>query len=722
MLEQLLGEIFNQSGLGAVSPLLLQFMPALKALALDKITDTAGNPISAARLALHNGSTSGLLERTITGAEKSSMYGSALTKASDDFTARATEGLFRGLGYSPTAAKVAAGGNLGRMISGGLDFFGMNNPYKSGTSEIASALYSRRHVLTTSPQGDQESLVSQAHSGRRILRGLTDAYAAGEFGRMGFAEVGGLASRLIQTGALDAASVGTGGIDSRVARLKGQIKTYSSSLDRLRDIVGTDMSKVLDSMDKLFGGTTVAMSSVKLEKITKSMQHAALITGTNAQALAQNAALGYSYIADIGGTQGTGVRMGLEASYYTSALPSDARLSKDDMRSATLMAMANAERSGESKNLAIAYVAWKQAQKKGSDTSMKSFLADFNSKNKEMTNDSLIASAYSSIKERFGNGITESQASGVFSSISQSEEVLDVQETEQLGSIINDRKISKLIDARKKDLTRMFERSSGLKAKYKTADAFIQAATDGDIYARSDVIHKQLNSIAGEVGGAEGSSILAQAGTLSKNFMFREQWGLGVANGRQAQEMMRSSRYAGKLREQQLHSDKLGSDVLKILDSVKGPGDIQTRLVATLENPENATVAGVVSAAFGVDLAGLKKLNSGKFKERYDMLRASVGPGSNSVLTGIRKLSGKPEAESEAKDRDAGYAKSRIAAETAIRTLARAKSGTSLSSEDRTAINTWLDSTEMEDYEKAVYTNIDVETAKKLTENNPKYP
>ena len=650
-------ELLEQSGLGAMAPMVLQFVPLLKMMGLNALTGTNKSSFKASDF-LQRGSVTSLVQRKFRNREFSSMYGDLTEEMEEGFNRQVAEGVFKAFGYSEANARVAADGNLGRMISRLADF---GNPRKEGLASLTSALYSRRNLFKVD-NGLLESYVSQAHGDRRIIRELTKAFDDREFGRMTFSEVGDVASKLIRTGQFDITTEQAETPDAktktttnaRIDRLKGRIKSYSSSLDRLKDVIDGDMSKVLDSMDKLFGGTTIAMSAAKLEKITSSMQHAALITGVDAKTIAQNAGLGYSYIASVGGTQGMGVRMGIEASYYTQNLPSDAWLSKDEMRSATLMALANTTRSQESRSLATAYVLWRQNQQKGADTSMQAFMKTF--EGKPVNNQTLMESARASIGTRY-KGATPDQITAVYATVAQSEEVLDVEETEKIGSVLLESKVDSLRKARESSLNALYESYSASGGKKSLSD-FKKEVAGADGLNRSDVMLKNFMQLS---RGLRDEAGLVENASSRFNYMRAfEQQVLGTATGRQAQELMRSTEQGRRLRQQQLYINELSPQVRSVLERAKNEKKSIAEVVSGMSN--GAELKTIIASLLGVDVGALNRLNSdAEIKTAMDRLD-KVGVSSTSPLAGIRKLpnGARTETAEEARARDAEYTKTRI--------------------------------------------------------------
>lgn len=663
-------ELLEQSGLGAVAPMVLQFVPLLKMMGLNALTGTNQSRFKASDF-LQRGSVTSLVQRKFRNREFSNMYGDLTEEMEEGFNRQVAEGVFKAFGYSEANARVAADGNLGRMISKLADF---GNPRKAGLASLTSALYSRRNMFKVD-DGLLESYVSQAHGGRRIIRELTKAFDDREFGRMTFSEVGDVASKLIRTGQFDITTAQAETPDaktntttnSRIDRLKGRIKSYSSSLDRLKDVIDGDMSKVLDSMDKLFGGTTIAMSAAKLEKITSSMQHAALITGVDAKTIAQNAGLGYSYIASVGGTQGMGVRMGIEASYYTQNLPSDARLSKDEMRSATLMALANTARSQESRSLATAYVLWRQNQKEGADTSMQAFTKTF--EGKPVNNQTLMESARASIGARYA-GATPDQITAVYATVAQSEEVLDVEETEKMGSVLLESKVDNLRKARESSLNALYESYSAAGGKKTLAD-FKKEVAGADGLNRSDVMLKNFMQLSRGLSNEAG--LIENASSRFNYMRAFEQQVLGTATGRQAQELMRSTEQGKRLRQQQLYINELSPQVRKVLEQAKTENKSIAEVVSGMSN--GAELKTIIASLLGVDVSALNRLNSdAEIKTAMDRLD-KVGVSSTSPLAGIRKLpdGARTETAKEARARNAEYMNTRIWATKYIEMTAAGK-------------------------------------------------
>lgn len=662
-------ELLEQSGLGAMAPMVLQFVPLLKMMGLNALTGTNRSRFKASDF-LQSGSVTSLVQRKFRNREFSNIYGDLTEEMEEGFNRQVAEGVFKAFGYSEANARVAADGNLGRMISKLADF---GNPRKEGLASLTSALYSRRNMFKVG-NGLLESYVSQAHGGRRIIRELTKAFDDREFGRMTFSEVGDVASKLIRTGQFDITTEQAETPDAktktttnaRIDRLKGRITSYSSSLDRLKDVIDGDMSKVLDSMDKLFGGTTIAMSAAKLEKITSSMQHAALITGVDAKTIAQNAGLGYSYIASVGGTQGMGVRMGIEASYYTQNLPSDARLSKDEMRSATLMALANTTRSQESRSLATAYVLWRQNQKEGADTSMQAFMKTF--EGKPVNNQTLMESARASIGARY-TGATPDQITAVYATVAQSEEVLDVEETEKIGSVLLESKVDSLRKARERSLNALHE-SYRAASGTKSLSDFRKEVAGADGLNRSDVMLKNFMQLS---RGLRGEAGLVENASSRFNYMRAfEQQVLGTATGRQAQELMRSTEQGKRLRQQQLYINELSPRVRKVLEQAKTEGRSIADVISGMSN--ESELRTVIAGLLGVDVSALNEVNSAdEIKTAMDRLDR-VGVSSTSPLAGIRKLDGmRTETATEARKRDAEYMNTRIWATKYIEMMAEGK-------------------------------------------------
>ena len=736
-LEELAEELLSQSGLGRVAPMVLPFIRPLIGAGVDKITGTNGDIRVSDFINGRNRSAAKMLQAKYNGREFSNMYGELVSGIEASESLRAAESVFRGFGYSADKAKVAAGSNLGRFIGMGAEYaYGTS----AGSNEIARALYSRRNRMTVTPGGAAESRVSQAHSGQQIIEGLLDSYRNREFGRLSFADVSGLTTRMIRTGAFDAASEssdsgGSPGEDSRLARIKARIKNFSGSIDKLKDVIEGDMSKILDSMDKLFGGTTISMATAKLEKVTTSMQHAAMITGASAQTIAQNSALGYSQLAAVGGTQGMGVRIGTEATYFTQTESSDARVSKEELREGAVKALSTSHKTGQSRALAVAYIAWKRMRDNAgnTDNSFKTFMGTM--KDEPLTVENITSKTY----EYLGNvykGASKSALTGAMASIQMSDEVIDVQETENISSAITERKVDNLISNRRKVLTAFFNANrKGLSKKYKDADSFIKDVSGGDIYSTTADMKERIYSLVNK--NESGAFSEREFTRAVSGLEYQESAVLGVKNARVAQQVMMKSREASQSRSQELVYDKLDKSTKEVLRRARMGGgtfeNILNAMYGTKDglSAEGTTVAKMLSAAFGVDLAEIDKLKDADKKTKIDEALRIInpaGPDRGSALSGIRKRDGnKPETAKEAAEKDADYAIKRTAAEKAIKLIAEGKD----SKESRKAIAEWANATNLRDEDKIFYENlnqsqaVEIQTAKgkesALSDNKRRY-
>lgn len=596
MLDFLLQQLLEDSGLGSLAPQLQQVLPLVKGYFANQLTGTSKSTLRASDF-MGNRTVARMLESKARAAGISDMYGRILSRAEDTAKENASVAVFRAFGYDEASAKIAAGTGLGRTIAG---FSGFIDPtigdVDTGASSIASALYSRRNMMRIRETGALESHTSQARSGQRLIDDLLKEHDRGSFGRLSFAEVGALTSSMIKTGELDAAYTDPGGgsgADTRTARVKAKIKSYGESIEKLKDVIEGDMSKILDSMDKLFGGTTVSMSAAKLNKITTAMQHAALVTGVDAKTIAQNAGVGYSYVADLGGTQGMGVRLGLDTTYITQSLPSDSRLSQSEMRSAALMSSANIYRSGQAKNLAVGYHAWRQLKEnetKSLDEYVKTLGGD-------VSNSTLIKSIRRSISDQY-NGASDEQIAAVHAHYNRLPAVTDIMETEAITAVIREQKAEQFITYRERSLkTKLTElKDKGQLAKGLSVEAAYRELTGGARFARTDDMLNKVTSVVKGAGVDALSNELVYYRGVAQEVM-------GTATDRQGEELIRSAGRSEQLRKQKLVADTLDADAMVLLNDAMRSKDKGIFHFLMRASGSKSNLLGIAARAYKTDLA-----------------------------------------------------------------------------------------------------------------------
>ena len=714
-LEGLANELFSQSGLGQmVGPLLIPYLRPLIGMGIDKLSDSENNSIRPSDFMMLRGSTAKLLQRKYRSRGLKDMYGDATDRLISADNSRMAEGFFRGLGYSDIKAKVAAGSGLGSALTALTDF---QSATKEGINTLSSTLYSRRGSMRVSPGGEAESYVSQAHSGRRLIKGLVDAYRGDEFGGMSFSEVSGIASRIMRTGALDTATETGGSEDSRLERIKARIKGFSGSLDKLKDVIDGDMSKVLDSMDKLFGGTTVAMANAKLDKITTSMQHAALLTGATGKDIAERGALAYSNIAAVGGTQGMGVRIGTQSLYYTQTDSDDARVSRSQLIKGVSEGLSSTVLRGENRHLAEAFVAWRRMRKSKNkkDVSFDTFMRGLG--NNPLTNESLSAKTEEYIKQMYP-GITSDKVSLVRASINRSDEVVDVEETENLSSAIMDRRVAEATTNRKKVLSEFYNKNkSGLSKRYKNAKEFIADVTGGDITATHQTMRDRLYNLTAKTG--EGATAIYEFENAIETITSSDVSKTGINDARVAQQFIRKNEEAKRLRSQELVYNKLSANAQNVLRTVKKSGGSTTvGNVLSEMYKGDTTLAEMLAASFGVSVRDLNSISNTKEVDKALKLVQQVSSGRGSSLSGIRKIDGSPESAKDAKAKDEEYAVLRTKAEAVIRKKA---AGEDVSEDEKKAYNSWIaNTTFISESDEIFYRNLSEAQAARLVSDGGK--
>jgi hypothetical protein len=395
-----------------------------------------------------------------------------------------------------------------------------------------------------------------------------------------------------------------------------------------------------------------------------------------------------------------GVRMGIESTYFTQGAPSNERLSKDEMRSGVLMALANTTRSREARSLATAYAAWKQVQETGTDTSMQAFVKTFG--NKPLNNTTLMDSTHASLRQRFGQGSSDAQIALAATQLSESELVRNIQETENLGSVLLGNKVDALKNNRREALSSFYRKNRrGLRGVKDEAD-FIKQLTNGNISTRSDVLIDRLSRMVSD--SKEGLGVLTRGTEMFKGFGHTELLTLGTATVAQAQEYMYKFDEGKKLQNQKLYYDRLNDNVRRIIkQAINNPKGVEGLIAAAHRGEEGLQIKAAIAAWTGTDVNSLNKLTDKELQGALDKLQ-TVGPGRGSPLSGIRKLGeGVVESATVAVKKDKEYALLRTNATAAITKLAK---GESLSDSDKAAIDKWMSATTLTDTEQGVYKQV----------------
>jgi hypothetical protein len=228
------------------------------------------------------------------------------------------------------------------------------------------------------------------------------------------------------------------------------------------------------------------------------------------------------------------------------------------------MSSANIYRSGQAKNLAVGYYAWKQL--KGNESkSLDEYVEKALQGN--VSNSAIIRSTRDSISKQY-EGATADQISAIHAHYNRLPAVTDIMETEAITSVVREQKAEQFITYReqaiKKTLTELNER--GELAAGLTVDSAYTKLTGGDRFARTD---DMLNRVTSVVGGAG-------VGVLSNNLIYYRgvaQETMGTATDRQGEELIRSSGRASQLRKQKLVADSLNADVTTLLNAAMASKD-----------------------------------------------------------------------------------------------------------------------------------------------------
>lgn len=406
LLNELLAGVIDDSAAGQMaSGMLAPFMRLASNWLTNSLTTGTKADILLTDI-LDNPTLTSAIQSTGSSLQYADTFGRAVSDITSKFQEDTTASFFRALGYSEPRARHERYSLLGQALHMGSGLLGKST-WEPGFRTIGNALHSRRYWMETA-DGVPEDIAAQVAGGESLLQAVHKSFLNKEYGRLSMQDVGNVVQRAVDTGAFDRYQEITDLGDqtvSRVDRISGKIKSTSKFMERLKDVFSGDLSQLLTTMDQVFGGNALNMSEGRLGRITKAMQHMALITGTSEKSWREMGAIGYQYIAPHGGTTGMGAAMANTMAYYNAAGISVDGLTKSEYTASVMASMANQAIQGEPRLLAAAYRAANDAAKAsgGKELDFREFVTTLRNGDGTITREALLSSIDKSVAAQYGS-------------------------------------------------------------------------------------------------------------------------------------------------------------------------------------------------------------------------------------------------------------------------------------------------------------------------------
>lgn len=343
--------------------------------------------------------------RAATNTLQAQMFGYRMQEQSEWMAQQLVAGAYKALGYGEESAQYQAAKTGMAPVVWGIDNF-LGDQWNNGLETMYSAAFGRR-AYESSNNNYARMTTDYRQLGDTLLK---MHYQQGRFGSASFDEVGAIAANLIGSGRYDTIG-GAGGriatynekgemvgrdgrvlseknkadleeieqvrngdkegtgfwtkdasgkdvVTTRADVIAGDVRAYSKALTKLQDVIGGDMTEVLDTLDKLFGSNATALSPERLNNVTDSLRQSMTATGMSLQQVATMAGTAFSYIAPYGGSETQGLQMANTASYYLGAGINVEGVKSDVYGSALLQYQGNRITNGDARWMAVAYQAY----------------------------------------------------------------------------------------------------------------------------------------------------------------------------------------------------------------------------------------------------------------------------------------------------------------------------------------------------------------------------
>lgn len=241
-------------------------------------------------------------------------------KARTNFTNPITENIYniagdklyqsslRLLGYPASKAQeMSRDGGPGVSALKWLASLGMESSMKSSASAFANAAYNQ--ILYASPSANMRNArESYKAAGEAIFNSI----AANELKGYTTSEALAVASTFIRQGRYNNIDESdTNANNTRVNRIKQDLKAYSEGIMNLRDGLQGSLEEVLQSFEKLTGSSATVMQKDRFTAITRSLYNATTFGGVTPQLLQAAVATQHAYLQGLGATQATSTAMGI---------------------------------------------------------------------------------------------------------------------------------------------------------------------------------------------------------------------------------------------------------------------------------------------------------------------------------------------------------------------------------------------------------------------------
>lgn len=575
------------------------------------------------------------------------MFGYNMRAQGDRMAQRFTQGIFSAFGNDQASSfyqsnKVGAG-----IIGWGVDML-LGDKWNEGMSTIYGSAFGRRAYEMrnggdfTAMQSDYTQLTDNL---------LKMHFEQGAFRNLSFSDVGGLAAHLIGSGRYDtfqylngrrATSIngefigpdgkpatgdalaalqkndphGTGAWERQGVNDKGEevwglvkrsdviandVKQYAKAIGKLQDVIGGDMPQVLDTLDKLFGGSATAMSPQRLDALTSNLRHSMTATGMSLQQVAALAGTGFNYIAPFGGTEAQGVSMANVASYYIGAGITREGVKADVFGSMIQQRQANRMIDGSARYLAAAYRAYADDRKLNINdrASYDKFLQELGDTQLTQGNLNNWMRKHTKHSEAYFSAITHSEATTRL-----------IEQFDMSADLLGDdvRAVNKM---RKAEFTKML-RENGVKGSLKNVIGDYENMTDDEVRdsVRANLAHSGLSADKIEVIAEKAAEI--QGGTATTI--------LGGTRG-EATQLTRNYAMAERARKQKLYQDQLKDLYGKFgeaLDEKGTAGGVEGVMQLLIAGNDDKTAIGftdVVLATVGLTSAQAHGLSAADIKD-----------------------------------------------------------------------------------------------------------
>ena len=132
-------------------------------------------------------------------------------------------------------------------------------------------------------------------SWQRTMTALHDDYEKGEFGNTKLADIFNISKQLVDTGRYDRYNTYIGTDDStdrRTAAIKADLKKMTSSVTRLKDVMGLELPELFEKLEQLTGTSLAVLGqNGAAGSLSKTVQHAMMFNGVTSEQWAHYTAL-----------------------------------------------------------------------------------------------------------------------------------------------------------------------------------------------------------------------------------------------------------------------------------------------------------------------------------------------------------------------------------------------------------------------------------------------